>query len=160
MPKKAQVLKHAGKRIAASFSKPISRADLSLSNRPEKKLYSSPYESQLTLNICPENSSTEKDESHKGPTERLATPSVVPLTRKDTFMSNLSSDTVILDATTPYEDIETEGLVQKQHQTRSHDREPRLSWAVTLGSMVIVTIVSTSGPRHTEVFFFDDHIRL
>lgn len=75
-------------------------------------------------------------------------------------MSNLSSDTVILDATTPYEDIETEGLAQKQHQTRSHDREPRLSWAVTLGSMVIVTIVSTSGPRHTEVFFFDDHIRL
>lgn len=126
-PEKAQISKHTGKHSATSFG--------SKSNNYHK------------------NSSAGKNEVQGV----LTTPQVVPLTRKDTSISNMSSDTI---AVTPYEDLDTEGLVQEQHRTQSRDKEPRLSWTVTLGSMVIATIVSSTGPRHTEISFVDDHFRL
>jgi len=126
-PEKAHISKHTGQHFAASFG--------SKSNNYHK------------------NSSTGKNEVQEVPTA----PKVVPLTRKDTSTSNMSSDTI---AATPYEDLDTEGLMQEQHRTQSHDKEPRLSWTVTLGSMVIATVVSSTGPGHTEISFVDDHFRL
>jgi len=158
IPKKAKISKRTGKRSAESFgSKSISCADTNLSTPPEPKLLSSPYETQFTFNNYPKNRSTGKNEV---PTVQLTTPQGVPLTRKDTSMSNMSSDTIAIDAMTPYEDLDTEGLMQEQHRTQSNEKESRLSWTVTLGSMVIATIVSKTGPRHTEISFVDDHFRL
>jgi len=136
--------KHTGKHSAASSgSKSISCKEPNLSTPPEPKLLPSSDGSQLTFNNYYKNPSTGKNESQEIPTARLTT-QVVPLTRKDTSMSNMSSDTIVIDAATPHEDLDTEGLVQEQHRNKSHDKEPRLSWTVTLGSMVIATIVSKS----------------
>ncbi|KAF5359185.1 hypothetical protein D9756_003437 [Leucocoprinus leucothites] len=152
VPKSARIFKHAGKRIATSFStldvsRPASRTDPKPGIPLEQRSYASPSDSQLTLNVCPGNPKDIDMNDYPGSsTLRFVTPPKgVPLTHEDTLMSNQSSETIIPDAAKSYEDLRPESYVQVDERdltpTRTQEKGPQLSWTITLTTMVIVAIV-------------------
>ncbi|KAJ3574178.1 hypothetical protein NP233_g1936 [Leucocoprinus birnbaumii] len=150
VPKSARILRHAGKRLATSFStldlsRPASRTDRNPGHPLEQHSHPSPYDSQLTLNICPDNSKKpEMGDYPEGSTVRLVTPRGVPLNREDTYMSNESSETIILDVVRSYEDLRPESYVldeRDRQPTPKPEKEPQLSWAITLCTMLTATTI-------------------
>lgn len=156
VPKTPTALKHATKRIATSFSsldlsKTTSRPDpvdrpIPLRQGPYGHSNPSLYDSQLTLNVLPESSKNIVTDSPEAPTVRIATKSVASLIHAESLSSNQSSDSTFPDAVKvnerPRQGDPVRADESRQQTTEITSKEPRLSWTVTLGTMVIVTIVS------------------
>jgi hypothetical protein len=157
VPKKVNAFKNAGKRVATSassldLSRPATRSDPTDNAIPLRQgLYGQPnpslFDSQVTLNSLSDNSKNVTSDFPEGSTARVVPQPGVPLTHYETYMSNQSSDSTFSEAENPNEDVRQDPVYAYEHNqptTITPDNEPRLSWAVTIGSMLIVAIVSIS----------------